>query len=228
MTNDDKRKLLLLVEDNEKIMNGNRRLFGFAGYETVAALTLAEARAAISATRPDAILLDIMLPDGSGLDFMRELRESGSAGIPILLLTGLTTPEDVIKGLTAGGDDYLTKPYDFPILLARVEALLRRAQRVPEVISRGLLSLDIASGVATLNGTDLLLNKKESALLLIFLQNSERYIDAEYLYEKIWHAPMTGSTQALKSTITRLRAKLGGSGWNIAASRGEGYIFERE
>lgn len=225
---DEKGKQLLLVEDNERIMHGNRRLFGLAGFKTVAALTLAEARASIAASRPDAIVLDIMLPDGSGLDFMRELRESENAGIPILLLTGLTTPEDIIRGLTSGGDDYLTKPYDFPILLARVEALLRRAQRVPEVITKGRLSLDIASGVAMLSGRDLLLNKKEFALLLLFLQNPERCIDGEYLYEKVWNAPMTGNTQALKSTLTRLRVKLRGSGWNIAASRGEGYIFERE
>lgn len=224
----EKGKQLLLIEDNEKIMHGNRRLFGLAGFETAAALTLAEARASIAANRPDAIVLDIMLPDGSGLDFMRELRESENAGIPILLLTGLITPEDIIRGLTSGGDDYLTKPYDFPILLARVEALLRRSQRVPEVITKGLLSLDIAAGVAMLDGRDLLLNKKEFALLLLFLQNPERCIGGEYLYEKVWNAPMTGNTQALKSTITRLRTKLSGSGWNIAASRGEGYIFERE
>ena len=219
---------LLLVEDNEKIMRGNRRLFGLAGYETVAALTLAQARAAIAGSRPDAMVLDIMLPDGSGLDFMAELRRGAHADIPILLLTGLTTPEDMIRGLASGGDDYLTKPYDFPILLARVEALLRRAQRVPQVISRGRLSLDIPSGVATLDGVDLLLNKKEFALLLLFLQNPERCMDGAYLYETVWNAPMTGNSQALKSTLTRLRGKLLGSGWHIASSRGEGYLLERE
>lgn len=224
----EKSKQLLLVEDNKKIMHGNQRLFGLAGFETTAALTLAEARASIAERRPDAIILDIMLPDGSGLDFMQELRESENADIPILLLTGLTTPEDIIRGLTSGGDDYLTKPYDFPILLARVKALLRRAQRVPEVITKDHLTLNIASGVAMLDTTDLLLNKKEFALLLIFLQNPEHYIDGEYLYEKVWNAPMTGNTQALKSTLTRLRTKLAGSGWNITSSRGEGYIFERE
>jgi DNA-binding response OmpR family regulator len=223
-----KGKLILLVEDNEKIMRGNQRLFGLAGYETIAALTLDETRKVMGRYKPDAIVLDIMLPDGSGLQFMEELRMGEQAGIPILLVTGLTAPEDIIHGLALGGDDYLTKPYDFPILLARVEALLRRAQRVPEVITRDRLSLNIASGVAMLGETDLLLNKKEFALLLIFFQNPERYIDGAYLYEKVWNAPMTGNAKALKSTLTRLRIKLVGSGWAIASSRGEGYCLERE
>ncbi len=91
---------------------------------------------------------------------MQELRSGEYAGILILLLTGLGTQEDIIRGFTTGGDDYLTKPYDFPILLARIEALLRRSQRVPEVLTKGRLSLDITSSVATVNGIDLLLNKK--------------------------------------------------------------------
>ncbi len=102
-----------------------------------------------------------MLPDGSGLDFMRQLRESNNGGVPILLLTGLTTQEDILHGLRSGGDDYLTKPYDFPILLARVEALLRRSQRVPERVTLGRLSMDVAANAATLDGRNLLLTQKE-------------------------------------------------------------------
>lgn len=225
--NNEKGKLILLVEDNEKIMRGNQRLFGLSGYETVAALTLEEAYEAVAQRKPDAIVLDIMLPDGSGLDFMKKMRNGEQSSVPILLLTGLSESEDIIRGLSNGGDDYLTKPYDFHILLARVEALLRRATRVPEVITKDDLSLNIPSGVATLDGKDLLLNKKEFALLLIFIQNPERYMDGAYLYEKVWNSPMTGNAQALKSTLTRLRIKLDGSGWTITSSRGEGYYLER-
>ncbi len=114
------------------------------------------------------------------------------AGIPILLLTGLTTQEDILHGLRSGGDDYLTKPYDFEILLARIEALLRRSERVPETITKGHLTLDVAAGVVLLGESDLLLTKKEFALLLIFVQNPERFIDGEYLYEKVWKQPFPG------------------------------------
>ncbi|WP_283610557.1 response regulator transcription factor [Faecalispora anaeroviscerum] len=219
-------KRILLVEDNEQIMQGNERMLKRRGYEVITALTLAEARSAVQARMPDLFVLDIMLPDGSGLDFMAEFRKYSQ--VPVLLLTGLTTPEDIVRGLTAGGDDYLPKPYDFGVLLARVEALLRRAQQVPEHIHKGRLRLDVTADEATLDGADLLLSQKEFALLLIFVQNEERFISAEYLYEKVWKHPMLGNSNTLKTTINRLRDKIKSSGYRIAWSRGEGYCFERE
>lgn len=219
-------KRILLVEDNEQIMHGNERMLKRRGYEVITALTLAEARTALQAQMPDLLVLDIMLPDGNGLDFIAELRKYSQT--PVLLLTGLTAAEDVVRGLTAGGDDYLPKPYDFDVLLARVEALLRRAQQVPERIQKGRLCLDVTADVATLDGVDLLLSQKEFSLLLIFVQNEERYISSEYLYEKVWKQPMAGDSNALRSTLKRLRAKLEGSGYCIALSKGEGYQFERE
>lgn len=221
-------KRILLVEDNAKILRGNRRMLEWEGYEVSAAMTLDEARAQLTEEFPDVIVLDIMLPDGSGLDFIRELRKSTRAGIPVLMLTGLTTQEDIQRGLKSGGDDYLTKPYNFEILLARVEALLRRSERVPDRIAKGRLTLDMAASVASLDDVDLLLTQKEFALLLIFVQNLERFIDGEYLYEKVWKQPLTNDNNALKSSIKRLRSKINGSGWQITWSRGEGYCFEKE
>lgn len=220
------KQMILLVEDNEQIVRGNERMFARKGYGTAAALTLAAARRAMREQPPDLIVLDIMLPDGSGLDFIAELRQASR--VPVLLLTGLTTPEDVVRGLKAGGDDYLTKPYDFDVLLARAQALLRRAEQIPEMLTRGRLTLDVAAGIAALDGTDLLLTQKEFALLLLFTQNGERIISNEYLYEKVWKQPMLGNNQALKKTLYRLREKIKGSGWRIDLSRGEGYSFERE
>ena len=219
-------KRIVLVEDNEQIMQGNERMLKRRGYEVITALTLAEARSAIEAQIPDLFVLDIMLPDGSGLDFMAELRQHSQ--VPILLLTGLTTPEDIVRGLTAGGDDYLAKPYDFGVLLARVEALLRRAQQVPECIHKGRLRLDVTADVATLDGADLLLSQKEFSLLLIFVQNEKRFISAEYLYEKVWKQPMSGNSNTLKTMINRLREKIKSCGYRIEWSRGEGYCFEGE
>ena len=220
-----KSKLILLVEDNEQVLDGNKRMLERAGYETASALTLADARALISQRKPDLIVLDIMLPDGSGLDFMKEM---SLHGVPVLLLTGLDTKEDIIRGLTAGGDDYLTKPYNFDELLARVESLLRRAERVPEVIAKGRLSLDVTASVAMHDGTDLLLAKKEFALLLIFVQNEGRYISMDYLYEKVWKAPIGSDNAAIRNAIKRLRTKISCSEWRIEWIRGEGYIFEHE
>ncbi|NLK36595.1 MAG: response regulator transcription factor [Epulopiscium sp.] len=219
-------KRILLVDDNEQIMRGNERMLVRRGYDVTSASTLTEARNAIQEQMPDLFVLDIMLPDGSGLDFIAELR--GHSQVPVLLLTGLTTPEDVVRGLTAGGDDYLAKPYDFGVLLARVEALLRRAENIPEKIVRGQFVFDITADVATLDGVDLLLSQKEFSLLLFFVQNEERYISADYLYEKVWKQAMGGNSNTLKTTINRLREKIKSSSYQITWSRGEGYCFEKE
>lgn len=216
--------LILLVEDNEQILYGNERMMKRRGYEVMTALTLHEARKRMNEAEPDAIILDIMLPDGNGLDFMRSLRQQKSQ-IPVLLLTGLTTPKDIVRGLTEGGDDYLTKPYDFDVLQARVEALLRRSGRLPAILQKGALKLDVMAGQAFLGDTDLLLTQKDFALLLLFTQNENTVMSAEYLYAKVWKAPLSGDTQAVKSAVSRLRKKLTGSEYTISSIRGKGYVL---
>jgi len=111
-----------------------------------------------------------MLPDGSGLEFLSELRRAphDKSNVPILLLTGLATPDDVVRGLSGGGDDYLAKPYDFGVLLARIESLLRRAGQIPKTLVKGALKLDIITNRAFLDGSDMLLSPKEFALLLLY------------------------------------------------------------
>ena len=217
--------LILLVEDNEQILRGNRRMLKWSGYETIVARNLGEARERMKESAPDAIVLDIMLPDGSGLDFMRELRLHSN--IPILLLTGLKTPEDNVRGLREGGDDYLIKPYDFEELLARIEALLRRAVRVPDVLQRGALKLNIISGQAFYGKDDLLLTKKEFALLLQFAQNERKIISAASLYEKAWEQPLSGNRNALQAAVSKLRIKVEPYGYEILTEREQGYIFAK-
>jgi len=217
---------LLLVEDEPSVQAGNKRILERRGYSLRQAYTLAEARAIIAKEPPRAIVLDIGLPDGNGLDFLHELRKTST--IPVLMLTAMDTSEDIIKGLETGGDDYLTKPYDLDIFLARMETLLRRASLLPETLAIGLLKLDTASGTAFLNGEDMLLSKKEYSLLQLFVQQPEKTMSAEYIYEKVWGQEMLDSTETLKATIYRVRKKLEGSGYTITSERGEGYIFENE
>ncbi len=227
MHNQQKNKRILLVEDSEKILRGNKRLLSWEGYTVDTATSIAAAKDCINANIPHIIILDIMLPDGNGIEFMKTLRRSHAASIPILLLTGLGSQEDMIKGLAEGSDDYMAKPYDFPVLLARIEALLRRSERVPDFVESGPLKLDITADIATLNGLDLLLSQKEFSTLLILVQNSGRYIGCEYLYERVWKMPYSENSNALKSTIKRLRSKLAGSNYLIEWSRDEGYIFSQ-
>ena len=121
---------ILLIEDEPVIQTKNKKILERHGYSVRQAFTIAEAWATIGEEPPRAIILDIQLPDGSGLDFLQELRKHSN--IPVLLLTAMETAHDVILGLEAGGDDYLTKPYELPLFLMRVKALIRRAYLIPD------------------------------------------------------------------------------------------------
>jgi DNA-binding response OmpR family regulator len=223
-------KLILLVEDDRALNDLNREALEFAGYRVAAAYTLADARKRLAEATPDAIVLDVKLPDGSGVDFCREIRASITA--PILFLTSLRTREDEMRGLENGGDDYLRKPFRIEVLLLRIEAFWRRDEiknrLQPNVITEGALSLDLLAAQAFLNGRDIMLTQKEFALLLLFIKNKGQALGAEYLYEKIWGATANNDLGAIKVMVSKLRQKIEGSGYGILAVRGAGYRFERE
>ena len=130
-THFDKNGYLLLVEDEPIVQANNKMVLERRGYNLRQAYTLEEARAIMSEEEPRAIILDIQLPDGNGLDLLHEVRSNSN--VPVLVLTAMGTPKDIIKGLEAGGDDYLTKPHDLQTFLKRVEALLRRASKITEL-----------------------------------------------------------------------------------------------
>ena len=216
---------LLLVEDEPAVQENNKMVLERRGYKLRQAYTLAEAEAIIAEEPPGAIVLDIQLPDGNGLAFLRELRKTSN--VPVLVLTAMGTPEDVIQGLESGGDDYLTKPHELSVFLKRVEALLRRASLMPDRLGVGPITMDTASNKAFINNADMVLSQKEYTLLQLFIQHPDTTIEVGHLYEKVWGQKMCGDDNALKKAISKLRAKLDGSGYTINASRGEGYRFEQ-
>jgi len=216
---------LLLVEDELHIQESNKNILERRGYEIRQAYDLAEARAIMADEQPRAIVLDIQLPDGNGLDFLREIRKTSN--VPVLMLTAMGTPEDIVKGLEAGGDDYLPKPYGLSIFLKRVEALLRRASIIPDKLVVGPIVIDTASNRAYINGVDIGLQPKELSLLAQFMQHQEKIMTAEHLYEKVWGQKMLGDESAIRKAVSNIRAKLDGSGYTIVSSKGEGYCFER-
>jgi len=116
---------LLLVEDEPVVQENSRMILERRGYAIKQAYTLSEACAIVEDEPPQAIILDIQLPDGSGLDFLSALRKTSD--VPVLILTAMGTPQDIIRGLEAGGNDYLTKPYGLTVFLKRVGALMERA-----------------------------------------------------------------------------------------------------
>jgi len=217
--------VILLIEDNIKILEANRRIFEDDGHIVLVADTLQKAWNHLKTTEPDVIVLDVMLPDGSGFEFLGELRKTCAA--PVLFLTAKDEREDKLKGLRIGGNDYITKPYDIDELRERVVNFLRFARRPPPRVKLGALELDAAASMAFIHGKDIGLSPKEFVLLRLFAQNERVTLSAEYLYEKVWKAEMVDDTQAVRSSVSRLRAKLADSGYTIIAQRNEGYCFEK-
>jgi len=223
---------LLLVEDNPHVMGVNREALTMLGYRVLEAETIKAGKTILENERPDLIVLDIMLPDGDGRLLCEELR--GDSGIPILFLTALAKEDEIIEGFRVGGDDYLPKTYGVGVLIARIEALLKRAKRVPESITKGALTIIIPSNEILVNGENMnteekqSLTQKEFSLLLHFVQHENRLMGGVYLYETIWGQQMGSDTNAFRNTIHKLRKKLTGSGYTIAFERGEGYCFEKE
>ena len=220
--------VILLVEDNINILHSNRRILEHGGLTVLTAETLREAREHLKTGTPDVVVLDIMLPDGDGLEFMRELRESCSA--PVLFLTAKDSPDEKLAGLCAGGNDYITKPYDIKEFRQRVLnflALVRMNNRPGANLSRGSIKLDVAAQRGFLNGQDMVLSPKEFALLYLFVEREGEALSAETLYEKVWQAPMNKDDRAVRFQVSQLRAKLDGSGYTIGNKRGEGYCFEK-
>ena len=166
-----------------------------------------------------------MLPDGDGIDFCGEIREKTDAHI--IFLTTRTEHEDRIRGLSIGGDDYITKPYKLDEMLIRVKAAMRRRgmkQSPKTTITYGELTLNTLTDRAYLEDKDLLLSQKEFSLLYIFVMYHSEILSKEQLYQMAWGQPMGDNDTALKTALSRLRKKLGDL-FEIATLRGKGYIF---
>lgn len=218
-------RTVLLVEDNRHIMKINGDTLTEAGYRVLKAETAAQARALLETEAPDLIVLDIMLPDGDGLALCRDIR--GESNIPILFLSAKKESSEIIEGLRAGGDDYLPKPYDIGVLLARVEALLRRAVTSGTVTTWGSLTLDTVSQRALVNGEDILLTPREFALLLYLVRNEGQEVHMERLYEAAWGQPMANDPNAVRIAVSRLRKKIAPAGVQITTARGVGFVLRR-
>ena len=216
-------RLILLVEDNEKVQDYNKQMLETKGFNINTAVTLARAWESIKKEPPDAVVLDIGMPDGSGLDFLRELRKTSQ--VPALLLTGYGKDEDIISGFDSGCNDYLVKPYAFGVLLVRLNNLLKNAERIQETITKGALSIDTVARRAYVSGADINLQIKQFALLLTLVQSESEILSTPYLYETVWGQPMNRDSQALRRVVSEVRSKIAGCGYSIISERGEGYRF---
>ena len=224
--------IILLVEDNIKLNEINRRALQSEGYTVLSALTLCEARKQLDLSAPDIILLDILLPDGNGVDFCKEIRAQTAAAI--LFLTSVERDVQMLRGLEAGGDDYLVKPFDIDILLAKIASILRRDKikedvRKPDsMLVCGPLRLDLIAQRSYIRGREIFLSPKEFSLLLLLAQNEGKILSREYIYETVWKLPLNDDSRTVWTYISTLKRKLlleSERDLELESIRGKGYCL---
>jgi two-component system, OmpR family, response regulator RegX3 len=205
------KRTILLVEDEESIATPLSESLVREGFSVEVTGTAAEAVELARRLEPDLVLLDLMLPDGSGLDVCRELRSSSET--PIIIVTARGDEADRVVGLELGADDYVVKPFSAREVAARIRAVLRRAeapQQAPaETIAIGGVRLDQGRRTVMLDGEPLEASRKEFDLLALLIQNAGVVVTREELIEKVWDTTWFGSTKTLDVHVSGLRKKLG-------------------
>lgn len=217
---------ILLAEDDRIIADGLVRALKKSGYAVDHVLTGTEADTALAAQSYDLLILDLGLPKLSGIEVLKRLRSRKSA-VPVLILTALDGIDDRVRGLDAGADDYLTKPFALPELEARVRALTRRGTGQPTQIDFGQLTYDQTEHVVRIAGQVVDCSARELGLLEILLLRAGRLVSKEQLVDHLCGWGEEVSTNAIEVYVHRLRKKLEPSGVRIATVRGLGYCLEK-
>lgn len=199
---------LLIVEDDNALGQGVRLALQGPEVEITLCRTLAEGRSALAEKPFDLLILDINLPDGSGLDFLREVRQSGA--VPVILLTANDMETDIVVGLESGADDYITKPFSLAVLRARVNTQLRRAMPVQaSAVEIEDFSFDFERMAFRKSGRLIELSKTEQKLLRMLVENRGRTLSRETLLDRVWSdGAEFVDENALSVTVKRLRDKL--------------------
>jgi DNA-binding response OmpR family regulator len=225
---------LLLIDDDARLTTMVGDYLRMTGYEVAAAGSLAEGRRLLEQGGWDALVLDLMLPDGDGLDFTRELRAQGATRrLPLLMLTARGEPMDRILGLEIGADDYLPKPFEPRELLARVKALLRRAapgSGDDEVLRFGRLEIDVGGRKVRLDGRDRELTGHQFDLLLVLARSAGRVLSRDQIMDALKGHPMEAFDRSIDVHISRIRAAIEDDPKNprrVLTVRGAGYVFAK-
>jgi two-component system, OmpR family, phosphate regulon response regulator OmpR len=226
---------LLLIDDDTRLTTLVGDYLRGQGYEVDTAMSLAQGRERLRQTAYDALLLDLMLPDGDGLDLTRELRgDPRTRRLPLLMLTARGEPMDRIIGLEIGADDYLPKPFEPRELLARVKALLRRASPEPagdDVLRFGRLEIDLGAREARLDDQRCDLTGHQFELLVVLAQSPGRVLSRDQIMDALKGHPMEAFDRSIDVHVSRIRAVIEDDAKNpkrVLTVRGTGYVFARK
>jgi two-component system, OmpR family, phosphate regulon response regulator OmpR len=225
---------LLMIDDDARLTSMVGDYLRGHGYEVDTAGSLAEGRERLRHDTYDALLLDLMLPDGDGLDLTRELRaEARTRRLPLLMLTARGEPTDRIVGLEIGADDYLPKPFEPRELLARVKALLRRAAPETagdELLRFGRLVIDLGARQARVDGTACDLTSHQFDLLVVLARSAGRVLSRDQIMDSLKGHPLEAFDRSIDVHISRIRAVIEDDPKNpqrVLTVRGSGYVFAR-
>ena len=226
-------KRILVVEDEAPIRDMLRFALERAEFRVSLAGDAAEARLRIAESRPDLILMDWMMPGVSGIEFTRELKSGAmTKDIPVIMVTARAEEEDTVRGLNVGCDDYVSKPFSFPELTARIQAVLRRT--LPggeeEQLAVAGLQVDAASQRVTAKGEPVRLGPTEYRLLHFFVSHPERVYTREQVLDRVWGQNVYVEERTVDVHIRRLRKALAPHGYDamIQTVRGTGYRFSEK
>lgn len=217
---------LLIIEDNQRLCQAVAESLRAQGFAVDTAASGAEGLRVWRATEYDAAVLDLMLPDGSGLDALKEMRDRGNM-TPVLILTALGTIEDRVRGLDCGADDYLVKPFAMQELIARLRALLRRpGAALGRTLTLRSVKLDTSARLASVGETQLDLTRSELVVLEALLRNQGRVLSKERLAECLYDFEQERSANSVETQVHRLRKKLAAAGADVSLRtlRGLGYL----
>ena len=217
---------ILVVEDDKKIASFIVKGLKQSGFAVDLAADGEDALAFATTTSYDAAIMDVMLPKLDGLSVVQRLRSKGNR-LPVLILSAKASVDDRVRGLQAGGDDYLTKPFAFSELLARVQALIRRATQStePTKLVVGDLTLDLLARAATRGDETIELQPREFMLLEYLMRNANRSVTKTMILEHVWDYSFDPQTNVVDVLVHRLRAKIDPDKERLHTVRGVGYVL---
>jgi two-component system OmpR family response regulator len=218
---------LLVVEDEEMILELLSGSLRFAGFDVVTAVSGAEALRAVRASRPDLVLLDVMLPDGDGFEVVRRLRSSGP-DVPVIFVTARDEVHERVAGLAMGADDYVTKPFSLDEVLERIRAVLRRTGRAaakPRLRVAGL-ELDEDGHEVRRDGIPIALTPTEFRLLRFLMSNAGRVLSKQQIFDHVWDHNPAGDANVVEPCVSYLRRKVDQDEPHLIHTiRGVGYVL---
>ena len=221
---------VLVVDDESNLTELLSMALRYEGWDIKTAATGNSAVKTAKEFKPDAVVLDRMLPDFDGLEVLRRMRDEDPT-LPVLFLTARDAVEDRVAGLTAGGDDYVTKPFSLEEVVARVRALLRRSVQLAEeetsLLTVGDLTLDEDSHEVMRAGTEITLTATEFELLRFLMRNPKRVLSKAQILDRVWHYDFGGQANVVELYISYLRKKIdAGREPMIHTMRGAGYVLK--